>query len=118
VRGEHSPRSYDTMFERWAVGYRAQARFAAYMAERYGIYPPGRSADPIRAVHLTTTRSACLQPVQGFVAVFLGPIGSKYQSDTSLATASLRRMAGVPPRCLAISSTAGRLSVSIPYNAM
>jgi hypothetical protein len=41
VLGERDPP--DTTLGRWAIGYKARARFTAYMAERYGIYPPGRS---------------------------------------------------------------------------
>jgi hypothetical protein len=41
VLGDRSPP--DSMLGRWALGYNARARLTAYMAERYGIHPPGRA---------------------------------------------------------------------------
>jgi hypothetical protein len=41
VLGDRRPP--DTMLGRWALGTRVRAQFTEYMAERYGIHPPGRS---------------------------------------------------------------------------
>jgi hypothetical protein len=39
VLGDRSPP--DTWLGRWALGHKARTQFTAYMAERYGIHPPG-----------------------------------------------------------------------------
>ena len=43
VLAEYGADFANNMGGRWAIGHQTRARFTAYMAERYGIRPPGRS---------------------------------------------------------------------------
>ena len=43
VLAEYGADFANNMGGRWAIGHQTRVRFTAYMAERYGIHPPGRS---------------------------------------------------------------------------
>ena len=42
VLTEHSANFTNNIGGRWAIGHQTRLRFTAYIAERYGIHPPGR----------------------------------------------------------------------------
>ena len=61
VLTEHSANFTNNIGGRWAIGHQTRLRFTAYIAERYGIHPPGRNPVEPREAVVSTVRVASLE---------------------------------------------------------